>query len=137
MATWYEDPRVPSDQLWWAVEHAGHPAFYLRALMPGDFAPGQVGPLARHVHGLDGRQLDVVQCGTCKVLEPIPQLLAPIERRTHARGFLDGYRNGAGRWPSPTSPATCWLCSNPRVAADHEVSGRSVCAACAAYLKRS
>lgn len=136
---WYTDEASSALQ-WWAVEHKGHPAFYLRALMAGDFAPGLL-PLARHAHGLDGRQLEVVRCETCGEV-PRSEDLEPIERRTHVRGFLEAFRLGLGdprrqRWPKPTAPASCWLCSNPRVAADHEVDGRAVCAACAAYLKRS
>jgi hypothetical protein len=134
MANWYEDPAVPSDQLWWAVEHRGHPAFYLRALMSGDFAPGQAGPLARHAFGLDGRQLEVTMCQTCLAVDLDPADLQPIERRTHARGFLDVFRARSERWKRPTDPNTCWLCSNPRVPADHAVAGRSVCGGCAAYL---
>lgn len=133
MPYWYEDPAVPSGELWWAVEHRGHPAFYLRALMAGDFGPGQAGPLPRHTHGLDGSQLEEVRCPTCGEV-PNPNDLAPIERRTHVRGFLDALRNGLARWPRPTSPASCWLCSNPRVPADEVVYGRAVCRGCAAYL---
>ncbi len=132
MAAWYEDPEVPVGTYWWAVEHLGHPAFYLRALLPGDFKTGR-GPLARHTYGLDGRQLEDVRCETCHE-KPRPDDLDPIERKTHTRGFLDVFRAGRAAWPHPTTPSACWLCSNPRASADHKVSGRDVCACCAAHM---
>lgn len=132
---WYDDSAdAPIGTLWWAVEHLGHPAFYLRALMPGDFRPGQAGPLPRHTYGLDGKQLKVVRCETCHEA-PRPEDLAPIERKTHGRGFLDAVRNGGGRWPPPTKATSCWNCSNVHAPADREVDGHLVCAACAAHLK--
>lgn len=146
--TWYQGPGTPPvDVLWWAVEHLGHPAFYLRALKPGDFAPDRL-PLARHAYTINGTQVverglanDVVCCTCHDHVES--KDLEPIERKTGLRGhvaggpsFLDVYRLGRKPWPSPTDPRSCWLCSNPRVPADREVGGLRVCAPCARHLER-
>lgn len=140
---WYEGPGTPDPIFWWAVEHQGHPAFYLRALMAGDFAPGAGGPKPRHVVDLEGELVTEVRCGTCELV-PDPDDLEPIERSTGFGGFLGDLRRGRARWPSPTNEATCWECSDkrksPRV--DFEV-GRGarkirvkVCDRCGAALER-
>jgi hypothetical protein len=144
MTEWYEGPDTPDLEFWWAVEHRGHPAFYLRALMPGDFAPGRR-PALRHALTVDGkRPTSVLQCGTCGET-PEAGDLEPIERTTGIRGFLGEYRRGRARWPQPTEESSCWLCSDPRVKATRTVAiatgtGRtvevSVCERCAAHLAR-
>ncbi len=132
---WYEGPGTPDEGIWlWAIEHMGHPAFYLRALLPGDFAPGR-SPAARHVLHLDGaRDAATPVCGTCDKTPSVDEL-EPVERSTGDRGFLDAFRSGRAKWPRPTDPATCWECSDRRVriAAQVTVDGRAVgmCAGCA------
>ena len=139
---WYSvDNGVAHGILWWAVEHQGHPAYYLRALMVGDFRPEGQGPLARHVHDLDGAQVEMqpAPCGTCGQV-PNPNDLEPIERVTNVRGFLARVRLPLGdpgrvAWPRPTPTTACWLCNNPRVPADHTAKGRRVCSTCAAHME--
>lgn len=125
MSAWYVGPRTPGLELWWAVEHRGHPAFYLRALMPGDFAPGQAGPLTRHASDLEGVPMAHVLCETCGA-RPDPADLEPIERATGDRGHLARLRQGLDRWPPPTDPASCYLCSDP----GRTVDETGHCAAC-------
>lgn len=126
---------------WWIVEHYGHPAFYMRTLMPGDFAPGRL-PDPRHVRPLvrpDEGLPTEVRCGTCNEI-PRAEDLELIERSTGARGFLDAFRSGKAKWPAPTLSTTCWLCSNRQA----PVVGRArlrgtevpVCAGCAKHLER-
>lgn len=119
---WYRaEDAPPEHEWWWAVEHQGHPAFYLRALLTGDFAPGRT-PAARHVLGLDGyppEQHKLVRCGTCGKV-PRAEDLEPIERATGLRGWLDVFRQGKMPWKRPTDPSTCHLCSTPRVPAVHQ-----------------
>ena len=141
MIEWYEEEGTPDPAIWWwAILHQGHPAFYLRALMPGDFAPGHR-PLARHAVTLDGsRPEEPLVCGTCE-LAPEPEDLEPIERATGNGGFLDEFRRGRTPWRTPTDPASCWLCSTKRLAANVPVtleSGDAVmmCAGCAAHQPR-
>lgn len=148
MATvnWYDgDHRI----LWWAVEHqeqgmgTPHPAFYLRALMPGDFGPRSLGPLARHTYHLDGTQAEEqpVRCGTCQLI-PKPIHLIPIERLTHERGrehFFQMYHFKIRPWPVPGNPGLCWLCNDPRKVADRNAEAerrlRRVCPECALHLE--
>lgn len=116
---WYEEPSAPDQgEWWWAVEHRGHPAFYLRALLPGDFAPGRL-PLPRHVRTLTGEEDDDPVCGTCAET-PVAEDLDIVERATGRRGFLTEQRAQRQPWPKPTDPASCWLCSDPRVRADQD-----------------
>ena len=134
MSEWYADDTVAPEH-WWAVEHAGHPAFYLRALMPGDFSPGRL-PLERHVARLDGSQERLVPlCGTCGT-RPLVEALEPIERPTGARGFLAPFRERRAPWPKPTDPNSCWLCSDRRIKADIVIDGYRYCARCAAHERR-
>ena len=132
---WYEGPGAPDEGIWlWAVEHAGHPAYYMRALLPGDFAPGR-SPAGRHALQLDGaRPATTPLCGTCEAA-PSPEDLEPVERSTGDRGFLEVFRTGRAKWPKPTDESTCWECSDrhARVAAEVLVDGRRVgmCAGCA------
>lgn len=120
-ADWYDDETLaPTMEWWWAVEHHGHPAFFLRALLSGDFAPGR-GPAPRHVLCLDGTTTPPsgsVRCGTCGEV-PRPEDLVPIERKTGHRNYLDAYRSGRSAWKRPTDPETCWLCSTPHVKASN------------------
>ena len=138
--TWYREVGTPDVGIyWWAIEHQGHPAFYLRALMPGDFGPGCL-PLPRHALALDGTVPDEVRCGTCGEVPGVAEL-EPVERATGQRGFLQALRSGRRPWPKATDPATCWLCCNPREKADRRApvgpaGGMvTVCAGCARHLE--
>lgn len=118
--TWYLDDATPDAGIHcWAVEHRGHPALYLRALLPGDFAPGLL-PAIRHVLTLSGERPGSVTCGTCGEV-PAAADLEPIERATGARGFLRPFREGRAPWPRATDPETCWECSTMERPAAHEV----------------
>lgn len=135
---WFETADSPPDDIWWwAVEHAGHPAYYLRALIPGDFAPGRT-PAPRHVLQLDGSRPAVgpVPCGTCAAI-PDPAELEPYERRTGISGFLEGFRRGDSLWPGATSETSCWECSHPRIEAEVEIDGQTVrtCGRCERHLR--
>ncbi len=140
MPEWHEAEGAPDrGTWWWAVEHRGHPAFYLRTLMPGDFAPGRL-PASRHVLQLDGTraaQDRSATCGSCGEL-PAAADLEPIERATGDRGHLQPRRDGRAPWPRATDPASCWLCCAPPrfVTRDAEVDGVAVrvCAGCGAHL---
>lgn len=140
MTDWFREPGTPDGGIyWWAVEHQGHPCCYLRALMPGDFAPGRR-PLARHVLGLDGVVPAALVCGTCGEA-PAAVDLEPIERATGQRGFLAALRSSRRPWPKATDPATCWLCSSPGQRADRTApvgpAGAmvAVCSPCARHLE--
>jgi len=133
-------PEPPPDlEWWWSIEHHGHPAFYLRTLMPGDFAPGRL-PAPRHVRLLErGEGLPTeVRCGTCGEI-PRSEDLEPVERQTGHRGFLADYRSGRALWPKQTVPESCWMCSG-RAPATSQARLRGtdvmVCAACAKHLDR-
>lgn len=136
---WSEGNGIALSPLWWAVEHLGHAAFYLRALMPGDFKYGGVGPLPRHAYGLRGEQLEAypVPCQTCgKVVHP--SALTPIERRTGARGqglFFAKFLSGEKPWPLHTRKSSCWQCSDPFKPANHQVESRMLCDTCAPNRK--
>jgi len=121
----------PSLRWWWRVDHRGHRAFYMRTLMPGDFAPGRL-PLERHVRG-------PVACATCGASGEtglVSEDLVVVERSTGQRNFLDGFRARRTAWPPSTDPSTCHLCSGRGAPADRPiVIGGSqivqVCARCA------
>lgn len=110
---WYEQSGPDRRIWWWAIEHLGHPAYYLRTLLPGDFAPDQRGPLSRHACGLSGRLelVDPVRCGTCGQVPAVGDLEA-IERKTGRADFLAARRRGHAPWGPPTDPDSCWLCSD-------------------------
>ena len=137
---WYEGPGTPDSTWWWAVEHLGHPAFYLRALLPGDFAPGR-GPAPRHTLIASGQAAEgrSVVCDTCGV-EPRPEDLEPIERTTGHLGHLAAYRAGRVSWPRATDPASCWLCSSPAQRAylivETSVGKVRACEGCARHMSR-
>ncbi len=141
-AVWYDDPGTPeAGTWWWAVEHEGHPAFYLRALLAGDFAPGRH-PAPRHALGLDGGRPDQaapLRCGTCGEV-PRPEDLEPVERTTGDRGHLGEYRARRVPWPRPTDPGSCWLCSDAarRTTSERETpAGRvRLCDGCAKHVDR-
>ena len=143
MAEWWElqDGRPTSYPCWWAIEHMGHAAFYLRSLMPGDFAPKSNGPLARHAYDLHGVQMEFfpVICQTCMVM-PHPEALIPIERVTGLRGrelFFAQYVFGVKPWPPPTSQSSCWNCCCTYPPANRVIQGRRVCADCEQHIRRS
>jgi len=127
-------PAAPGLEWWWLVLHRGHEAFYLRALMAGDFAPGHL-PLPRHARPLDAAAAPPPACGTCGEV-PAAADLEVVERSTGARRFLDAFRAGRAKWPKPTDPASCWECCSRTLPAIHDVDGVKVCAGCAAHLTR-
>jgi hypothetical protein len=126
---------------WWALEHDGHPCCYLRALMPGDFAPGR-GVAPRHVMGLDGSRPPasggyVLECGTCGEAVAVADL-EPIERSTGQRGFLEAFRAGRVKWPRPTDPESCVECCAPRhlcAAVESPRGTVQACASCAPLVR--
>jgi hypothetical protein len=138
---WYQEDGAPDvGKWWWAIEHRGHPAFYLRALMAGDFAPGRR-PAARHARALDGSRVhgDLL-CGTCGAI-PDSVELEPIERHTGQRGFLQERRVGRKPWPPATEASSCWECSNRRIPATEDFALEEgvtvkVCGQCAEHLAR-
>ena len=111
----------------WTVKHHGHLAWYQRALVPGDFAPG-LRPVADYVvEDDDGKAAAWYAepvCRTCKKVAPRTEELDVLDdagRRPLAR-----FRTGAARWPKPTAPGSCIWCQTPGAA--------PVCRTCAAYL---
>jgi len=119
---------------WWAIEHCGHGAFYLRSLMPGDFGKYGKGPLPRHAYDLDGKQIEEfpVKCCTCNVV-PDQMTLIPIERISGYSGrehFFPYYHHGIKDWPPPTDPRTCWNCCTPTSVAFFTYNNRMVCKEC-------
>ena len=132
-------PEPPGLEWWFRVDHRGHPAFYLRTLMPGDFAPGRL-PAPRHIRLLErpaeGLPAEVT-CGTCGEV-PRSEDLDVVERSTGSRGFLAAYTAGRVKWPPPTSAESCWMCSNRKSPAIGKARLRGtdvlVCAGCAKYL---
>jgi hypothetical protein len=115
---------IPEPNDWcWAIEHEGHLAWYQRALMRGDFAPGSK-PLPNYVLQLDGTLPDPEKppkCGTCGKV-PSVQELVPVDRHTGTRSVLTPFRLGLAEWPPPTDPETCYVCNCPEYVADGEVT---------------
>ena len=111
---WYDDETIDRGVWWWAVEHEGHPAFYLRSLMAGDFAPGET-PDERHILKLDGKNPPAtnLKCGTCNK-KVAGEDLVPIERATGNRRALDVFRTRRHRWPKRSDRAGCWLCGQKK-----------------------
>lgn len=144
---WWTQLFVPDYRIcWWAIEHAGHPAFYLRSLMPGDLAPNAPGPLPRHAYNLDGEQLEgialhgrlVVPCQVCNLV-PNPVTLTPIERVSGQRGrelFFAQYVFKIQQWPQPTNPDSCWLCIGDELPR-RIFLGRELCPSCYATSIRT
>lgn len=139
MAEWYADEETPDRGVWWwALEHAGHPCCYLRALMPGDFAPGRA-VTPRHVLHLDGSRATEgcpVVCGTCGEV-PLIDELEPIERATGQQGAIEAFRSRRAPWPRQTDIASCWEClAPPRMVTEvADVPGAGIvglCSSCAA-----
>jgi len=102
-----------SHEWWWLIKHNGHPAWYQRALVAGDFAPGSP-LLVNYVLGLDEELPDPdvpLTCGTCGLVPDVNDLDAE-ERVTGEGGFLEAFRKPGMRWPSQkTDPETCWHCN--------------------------
>jgi len=116
----------------WEVEHNGHHAWFQRALLIGDFAPGLV-PVPWFVVYADGRAaspLDPPKCATCAAVPATNELIV-IEIATGDSHFLAPTRSGLKKWPKPTDPKTCWWCNSPRVGA---ASSPAICEGCAAHL---
>lgn len=140
---WQPSETTPSTSpCWWAIEHQGHPAFYLRSLMPGDFGPFGLGPLARHTYDLLGIQVEVfpVPCFTCGASPLDATRLVPIERVTGLRGrelFFAKYVFGLQPWPGPTDMSTCWNCCSLESPADKVIHGRRVCTLCYLAIQRT
>ncbi len=133
---WDYDKDPPGGSWWWAVEHNGHAAFYLRALMAGDFAPGRL-PDSRHVRPLDHQGVEPVTCGTCgKVPQAVD--LRVIERSTGNRAALDPFIAGRAPWPKPTDPKRCWLCNDGPGNTHARAVGQDVkaCPRCARHLSK-
>jgi len=130
----------PGLEWWWLAEHLGHPAFYLRTLMPGDFAPGRL-PAPRHVRLLvrgEGLPTEAT-CGTCGEI-PRSEDLDVSERSTGSRGFLAAFRSGRAKWPSPTRDESCWMCSGLAAATEQarlRDTDIRVCAGCDHLNRRS
>ncbi len=146
---WYEAEDTPDrGTWWWAVEHKGHPAFYLRSLKPGDFAPGRR-PLPRHALMTEPFHLRVADdqplvCDTCGEAPAVDDLDV-IERSTGDSGFLDPFR-GRGQyartpvpWPKATNRASCWECGAKRGVTETVLTQAGevrVCESCAEHLGR-
>jgi len=116
-------PTQPSVGEWpWLIEHDGHIAWYQRALMRGDFSPGNR-PLPNYVLQLDGKLADpdkVPKCGMCKKI-PMTDELIPVDRSNGARSVLTPFRIGLAEWPPATDPETCYVCNTPDSPADQEL----------------
>ncbi len=100
------------------VDGREHPAWYQRALLPGDFRPGSR-PLPNYVLTLTGESPDPSEtptCGTCG-LEPRVEDLEIVERTSGRRDFLLPFRDV--RHPAhiswdragKTLPQTCYVCN--------------------------
>jgi hypothetical protein len=106
----------------WEIRHGGHVAWYQRALMPGDFAPGQK-PVSNYVVQVDGELPEPhkpLKCGVCGKV-PKVQDLTPVDRMTGNDHFLREFRVSREKWPPPTDPETCWNCNVRSVAPIEEV----------------
>ena len=128
----------------WLILHKGHPAWYQRALMAGDFSPGTQ-PQPNYVLTLEGTQPEpyaVPICGTCGV-EPKVEQLEPLERETGRRDWLDRFRlspthpdhvpwNRGGR----TDPRTCYVCNTPRERISRRGAYVLICDRCEEHLAR-
>lgn len=98
----------------WLITHLGHPAWFQRAALIGDFAPGRV-PIVNYASTLEGAEmgpeLERPVCGTCSAV-PMTDELDIVERTTRRSDFLAHYRK-QGRWPPPSDPDSCWYCNSP------------------------
>jgi hypothetical protein len=105
-----------TDQNEWpfVIMHNGHEAWYQRALLMGDFAPG-LKPLPNYVITLTGEPVDpysTPKCGTCKG-SPATDDLLPVERATGRSNFLEAFRSGQIPWEKAgrTKAETCFYCN--------------------------
>jgi len=98
----------------WIVQHNGHVAWYQRALMIGDLAPGRTAA-PWHVVYHDGRVAAPYEspvCPTCNAV-PMTDELQVIEIATGSRMFLAPYRALQVAWPVPKEQKNCWWCNLP------------------------
>jgi len=120
------------DECPWELEHNGHFAWYQRALLIGDFAPGLT-PIPDFVVLSRGRSANPDAppvCETCRVVPDVKELIA-IERATGESHYLAPFRKGLTKWPKPTASTSCWWCNSPRVAA---ASSPPLCEQCQVHL---
>lgn len=123
----------------WRIEHLGHLAWYQRALVAGDFAPGRV-PISEYIvdeFGRSANPLSTPKCLTCGVVPGVDDLQSE-EVTTKRRGQLHRYRLLMGNpvrlpWPEPTDPTTCFWCNSPT--APVVTVGVRLCVGCAAHLE--
>lgn len=139
----------------WLITHLGHDAWYQRALLTGDFAPGKA-PVSNYALTLDGALPDPeapMTCGTCGQTPSASDLNA-TDRATGKAEFLAAFRGGQARWLKGTDPATCAYCNDSarltghplrpvklaKIAARHGKPHRGpdrdvlVCPSCASHL---
>lgn len=98
----------------WLLQHNGHPAWYQRSLLIGDFAPGRR-PIANYVLMLSGQLPEPYAhpvCGTCGV-EPKSEDMLVVERATGDSSFFASFRSEERSWSRPTNSDTCWYCNGP------------------------
>lgn len=114
----------------WLVTHNGHRAWWQRAFMIGDFAPGRT-PASWYVVDDEGRSADPSVPPTCETCGVVPKVeeLDVMETATGIKNFLARSRT-INRWPRPTDPATCWWCNCPGL----ELADGLLCSGCAAHL---
>lgn len=97
----------------WRVLHEGHLAWYQRAALVGDFAPGRP-PRPEYVIYSDDRCADPggepPVCEGCGQVPKTDDLLL-VERLTGACDFLEPFRRGRFPWPPGTDPKTCAWCN--------------------------
>ena len=119
------------DECPWEIEHDGHHAWFQRALLVGDFAPGRV-PSPRFVGYPNGHAHPDVPptCSTCGAVPETRDLVA-VEIETDDSFFLAAFREGLKKWPKPTDPNTCWWCNSPRVDAE---TSPPLCVQCRDHL---
>lgn len=116
----------------WTIEHNGHFAWFQRALMIGDLAPG-LEPRGDFVVYADDRCADpelAPRCATCGEVPATNELVA-IETATGDSHFLAPFRQGLRKWPKPTPRDSCWWCNTPRAGA---TGSPPLCAQCEAHL---
>jgi hypothetical protein len=111
---------VPDQYEWpWLIQHHRndgqiHDAWYQRALICGDFAPGRRGVLATYIATLDGRipgPNEALRCGTCNQRLQADDVDA-VERITGETGFLRTFRLGRRPWPLTESrEQNCYHCN--------------------------
>lgn len=116
----------------WEVQHNGHFAWYQRALLIGDFAPGLT-PRADFIVWSDGRSANpdgAPQCETCAMIPDVDKLIA-VEIATGDSHFLAPFRAGLQKWPKPTDVSNCWWCNTTGAGA---TTSPPLCEQCQEYL---